>query len=251
MPERWTIRDIAGEAGVSTKTVSHVLNGKPGVHNETRAHVLRIIEKVGYHPHLGARMLRGHATVSVGVTMPAPPGAAPLGQSFFVWLYEELFRVFGSRGYYLTFDLNPYATGPNSDYARGIWEQAFQACVLAGPLATSDTTVARIHATGTPYLALGRLDSFPECSCAVVDYEQGAYRGIQYLIERGHKRIGMLKAFDGFQPGVERQRGYVRAMEEAGLPLAAGLVRSVTFGTHDIADTVHRILEMGDVTALL
>jgi len=61
MPEnknkRPTIRDVAREAGVSYGTVSRVLNDQPDVAPETRAHVQRVMEKMGYQRNLGARML--------------------------------------------------------------------------------------------------------------------------------------------------------------------------------------------------
>ena len=45
---KWTIRDIAAEAGVSKSTVSRILNGQPDVDEETSARVLQMIERVGY-----------------------------------------------------------------------------------------------------------------------------------------------------------------------------------------------------------
>ena len=130
-------------------------------------------------------------------------------------------------------------------------EQAFGACILAGPLAIGDKTVVRIHNSGIPYLALGRLDEFPECSYATVNYDEATYMSTNLLVERGHRRIGMLSAFAGYQPGVERQRGYLRALEGGDIPYDDRIVRSVTFGSRNIANMVHRILDRSDVTALV
>lgn len=57
---RPTIRDVAREAGVSYGTVSRVLNSHPDVATDTRLHVQRVMEKMGYHRNLGARMLTTH-----------------------------------------------------------------------------------------------------------------------------------------------------------------------------------------------
>ncbi len=247
----WTIYDIAREAGVSAKTVSRVLNGKGGVGSDTRARILGIMERVGFHPHIGARTLRGKQNACVGVILPAPMNVVPISQNFFVWLFVELYRIFGRNGEYISFDMNPYALGPHANYARGVFEHLYKACVVSGPLALDDHVIARVHDSGVPYMALGRLDSLPECSCATVDYEEGAYLSTRFLIERGHKRIAMLKAFEGYQPGLERQRGYLRALNEAGLPFDENLVRSVTFGAHNIASMVHRLLADPCVTALI
>ncbi|MBI4557168.1 MAG: LacI family DNA-binding transcriptional regulator, partial [Candidatus Hydrogenedentes bacterium] len=218
---------------------------------DTRARVARIIEEVGYYPHTGARSMRSRTRDCLGVTLPAPTDEVRISQSFFIWLFNELYRIFSVSGNYVCFDLNPYGKGRDSDYARGLWEQRYGGCLLCGPLRNDDRIVGRVHESGHPYLALGRLDALPECSCATVDYEEGAYLSAKQLIERGHQRIAMLKAFSGYQPGVERLRGYRRALEEAGLKLDEGLVRSVTFGTRDITNAVYRLLLDPSVTALI
>lgn len=250
-PGRWTIYDIAREAGVSAKTVSRVLNGKGGVSQETRTRIMEIMRRVDYHPHIGARGLRGRRNACIGVTLPAPLDEVPVSQDFFLWLFNQLYRVFGMRGEYVCFDINPYDDASNRDYARGIFEQLFKACVVAGPLATDDTSIHRIHQSGIPYVALGRLDSLPECSSATVDYVEGAYLSTSFLLDRGHTHIAMLKGFHGYQPGVERIRGYRKALDEAGIPFDENLIRAVNFGSRNVANMVYRLLADPKVTALI
>jgi DNA-binding LacI/PurR family transcriptional regulator len=57
---RPTIRDVAREAGVSYGTVSRVLNNHPEVASDTRLHIQRVMEKMGYQRNLGAQMLTTH-----------------------------------------------------------------------------------------------------------------------------------------------------------------------------------------------
>ncbi len=249
---RWTIYDIAREAGVSAKTVSQVLNKKEGVGEQTRARILGIVERVGFRPNIGARHLRGQKGPNcVGITLPAPLEVLPFSEAFLFWIFGKLSEVFGSQGVHICFDMDAFQVGFNGDYARGLWEQLYRACVLGGPLALNDTTIRRIHEWGEPYIVFGRLDSMPECSSAAVDYEWGAYLSTKFLAERGHKRIAMLKGFSGYQPGEERLRGYHRALEEAGLEFDERLVASVTFTTRTISDRALRLLADPSVTALV
>lgn len=53
-----TLRDVAGSAGVSVKTVSNVVNGVGHVGESTRARVQKVIDELDYHPNLAARQLR-------------------------------------------------------------------------------------------------------------------------------------------------------------------------------------------------
>jgi DNA-binding LacI/PurR family transcriptional regulator len=100
-------------------------------------------------------------------------------------------------------------------------------------------------------VAFSRLDSLPECSSATVDFELGAFESTKLMIERGHRRIAMLKALSDYQPGVERYRGYMRALDGAGIAPDMSLMQSVSFRPDDVANAVHRLLKNSDVTALV
>jgi DNA-binding LacI/PurR family transcriptional regulator len=247
----WTIHDIARRAGVSAKTVSRVINDENGVSSSTRSRIAGIVAEVGFEPHMGARSMRSPRHDCVGVVLPAPPTEVPLSERFFIWLFNEMYQMFGTSGNFLCIDSHPPVRETGRDYARGLWQQRFAGCILCGPLSLTDTVVRRIHDSGHPYLAFGRLDGFPECSSATVNYELGARMSVEHLVKRGHKRIAMLKAFAGYQPGLERMRGYRAALEEAGLPFDPSLVRSVTVSQHNIINGVHRLLLDSDVTALV
>lgn len=246
-----TIYHVADVAGVSANTVSRVLNGKAGVSDATRARIHRIIEEMGYHPHMGARALRGSHGGCIGVIQSIPPGEMPVSQAFLIWLLAELNRIFGERGERICFDLNPCAGDPGGDYARSIWENLFSAVVLASPLAPGDQTIVRIHESGIPYLSLGRLAEFPECSSATVDYEHGAYVSTKFLLDRGHRSVAMLKAFSSYQPGLDRHMGYARALQEYSLRPMERLMQTVSFTAADNANIVHRLLVDEKVTALV
>jgi len=253
-PERerkWTIYDIAREAGVSTNTVSKVLNRKSGVGLPLRLRIEEIIRRVGYRPHIGARGLRAKQNACIGVILPAPFDVAPVSQGFLLWLFALLYRVFGSQGEYVCFDLKSFTAQGEVDYARGVFEQLFKACILVGPLALNDERIHQVHQSGIPYMALGRLDTLPECSSATVDYTAGAYLSTRFLLERGHKRIAMLKGFQGYQPGIERRRGYGRALEEAGIPVDESIIRNVKFGARNLAGVVEDLFRDHSVTALV
>jgi DNA-binding LacI/PurR family transcriptional regulator len=246
-----TIHDVAREAGVTPKTVSRIMNNHPGVSEKTRQRVLEVIRQLGYYPHMGARGLRGKHRGSIGLTLPTPFENAPISGEFFVWLFTELHRLFGVRGEYVTFDLNPYVASPHGDYARGIWERLFKACVFCGPLRLDDITIARVHRSGIPYVVFGRLEGHPYLSYATVDYEKGAYLSTQFLIQRGHKNIGLLKSFHGLNPGLERERGYQRAMKEAGLSVEPSWIVPVPFHTGMFADRVYQLVKDRRITAVI
>ncbi len=248
---KYTIQDIAQLAGVSAKTVSRVVNHESNVANATRTRVERIITELGYQPHMGARSMRSVVRDSIGVTMSSPVNVIPLSQDTLSALFSTLYRIFGSKGYVISFDLNPLAAGHGVDFARGLWQQRYGAIVIIGPIPDEDPTIRRVHSSGYPYLTLDRFECFPECSSATVDFEGAAYVSTKHLLDRGHRRIAMLSSFGEFSAGRARRRGYAKALEEAGLPMDETLVGSVKFLSRQITSVVHRLLMEDGVTALI
>lgn len=251
MPKQ-TIYDIARLAGVSGKTVSRVLNDEPGVRNETRTRVEAVIEQMGYQPHHGARSMRGQHRDCVGVVFSAPLQVVPISQQQVNWLFLELYRVFGARGKFICFDLNPSPNGSGGDdYARALWQRRCNGCIVHGALRLDDKTIFRIHKSGHPYMALNRFDSIPDLCCATVDFEEAAYTSVKRLIERGHTRIGMLQAFSKFQAGNERRAGYNRAFDEAGIAKDDALIRPVSFAGADVTIATRDLLAGHGATAII
>lgn len=222
---QYTIHDIARELDVSARTVSRVLNGQNGVRDSLRKQIESFIQEVGYEPHAGARSLRATPQTCVGITSASPLSALPLSEPILAWLFGQMYRLFGQRGAFVEFDLNPPKNNDVRDYARGLWQRRYTALAIVGAFPVGDTLLHRIHDAGLPYVALARLRGAEHCNTAAVDYEEATYLSARFLIERGHRRIGMLMSLDGFQPGEERRQGYWRALEEAAIPFDPALVR--------------------------
>lgn len=251
MAEKLTIYDIAKKAGVSAKTVSKVINNKNGVKETTRKKVLEIVEKLGYHPNIFARSLRANQPACVGITFPSPIEITPFSPNFFLWLFMELYRIFGKKGDYICFDMFPYELDKTGNYARGVFDNLFKACIIAGTLSLKDSTIEKIHKSGIPYVAFGRLYSLPDMSYATVDFEKAAYISTKFFIERGHKNIALLQSFDQYQPGLERLQGYKRALEEVNIPFNPLHVKIVNFNPKNIILRIQQLLSDTQITALI
>ena len=65
--DKITIKDVARAAGVSTQTVSRVLNNRPDVSSDTRKRVKQIITSMGYSPNVFARNLSRGRSNTLGV----------------------------------------------------------------------------------------------------------------------------------------------------------------------------------------
>jgi len=250
---RLTIFDVAREAGVSTKTVSKVMNNQPGVSEETRERVLKVVRELGYHPHYGARALRAVRRNCIGVTVAPPLSMVPLREDFLVWLLAKLSTTFSAGGAYLTFDTSRLNEGSMIDYSRGVWERMYDLCFIVGPFPLDDNTINRIHFSGTPYLALGRPVPCESCNYAAVDLERAAYESAKFLLARGHRHILMLSAFEGYSAGWERREGFCRAMTESGISRheAEGMVVDAGTRPEHLEAALREALESGAYSAMI
>ena len=246
-----TIRDVARLAGVSTKTVSRVLNGEAYVAKSTLARVKRVMQDLDYYPHAGAQNLRAGQRNCIGVTFSATLDRVPISETLLSYLFSHLYRLFGAKGIEVSFDFGPGVPSDSPDYARGLWSRRFGGLVVLGPLAASDPVVARIHASMHPYLTTSRTDSLPECSSAAVDLERAAYMSTKFLLDRGHRRIALLTSFEGYNAGAERRRGHAQALLEAGIEKDESLIRGTPFVSDKVSMLIHRLLMDRKITALI
>lgn len=205
-----TIHDIAREAGVSPSTVSRVLNGTVPVASTKRDAVLAVVEKMNYRPNVIAQGLARGRTAAIGVVT----------QSVASPFYGEILRGV---------EQGLLGTGYHSVFASGNWltEQELAAFdLLSGrrvdglvvlPGTISDEQLRR-SAEELPLVVVGRRIAGLESQCLYIDDERAAYEATCYLIELGHQRIAHIAGPETHHDAVERRRGYLRALSEAGLP---------------------------------
>ncbi|MCP4638941.1 MAG: LacI family transcriptional regulator [bacterium] len=246
-----TIYDIARMTGVSTKTVSRIINDEPHVAQATRDKVLKVIEDVGYQPHIGARSLRSGRCDCVGMTFSAPVEAVPVGENLLSWLFGRLYTLFGTRGYSVNFDFPTKGAANSNDYARSLTTGRCSALIIVGPFRRGDTIMPRIHRMELPYMAVSSVEGVPGCSQATVDFEDGVYQCTQLLAKRGHKRIALLTNFEGYYSDHLRREGYRRALQEAGIEPRDNDVHSAGFTPSRAVTVLHRILSDPEVTGLI
>lgn len=177
----------------------------------------------------------------------------PLREDFLVWLLAKLSTTFSSDGAYLTFDTSRLSEGSMIDYGRGVWERMYDLCFIVGPFPLNDNTINRIHFSGVPYLALGRPVPWESCNYAAVDLERAAYDSAKFLLARGHRRILLLSAFEGYSAEWERREGFCRALEESGIRREDAERMIVDAGTRPehLRDVLEKALKALEYTAII
>ncbi|HEV8190146.1 MAG TPA: LacI family DNA-binding transcriptional regulator, partial [Ktedonobacterales bacterium] len=180
MAKRPTIEDIARMAGVSRGTVSRVLNNRPDVDRETRAHVRRIIQEQGYAPSITAAGLAGGRNRLVGMLLPifTWPILADLLRGITEILkptpYELVLYTFNDE------DLNR----DRREVLNRLLSTQLTAGLLAvypGPLAAQ---LAEIYESGVPVVTIDDQQE-PVTPWIRADDATGAHDAVNHLIQLG------------------------------------------------------------------
>ncbi len=213
-----TIKDVARLAGVSTTTVSHVLNETRFVSEEARQRVLEAVTALNYVPNTVARSLKGGSSRVLGMLV------TDTNNPFYADLIQWVDRVAYRHGYNLIL----CNTQGNADRARDYLAMLAQRRV-DGMLLMSSDTQQEAMADISERLALPAvvMDSAPEQAAydrILDDSEQGGELAVAHLIELGHRRIGVLAGPLCKRNSQSRLTGYRRAMEKAGLAVDPGWI---------------------------
>ena len=215
--KRATIKDVAAEAGVSYQTVSRVINNKPDVTDTTRQRVLAAIEVLNFHPNLAARSLPRRRSHVIGLIIPYDTD----------YLVRDPHLLAQLSGIDTEAHLRDYnvllSTAGDSDSGLGAYQRFIQNQVADGALvietaisqAGSELLAQRDYA----YVTLGYDLENPQAYFVHSDDRTGAKKATLHLLERGHRRIGLI---NGPPTGAitameERLIGHQRVLAEAGL----------------------------------
>jgi DNA-binding LacI/PurR family transcriptional regulator len=198
-PGRIGIKEVAAAAGVSVTTVSHALNGKGRLPEETRQHVRRVAEQLCYQPSAAARNLVGGKTGLLGLLISQPAGSSVRFSDFayFTQLMMAASTAAMKAGYALVLaaDLGPTANTP----------LPLDGALVIDPVA-DDPVVQELVESGIPLVTTGRiLGASPERPWVDNDHATGVRSVLDHLARRGAERIALLSnpAFMSYTLDVE------------------------------------------------
>jgi LacI family transcriptional regulator len=208
---RLTIRQVADLAGVSTATVSRVINGRADVSERARKAVMQVVREHGYSTNRTARGLSGGRTGLIGVTLPV--------------LHHSYFSVIlaGAGEALYEHDMRMVLCPTNHEHEREVTllERLMQGttdgALLILPEESGDELSA-LHEHGyrfvivDPHLPLD--ERVPTVSAA---HTSGASEAVEHLLGLGHRRIAAITGPKGWIATEERRRGYRAALAAVGV----------------------------------
>ncbi|HXG25463.1 MAG TPA: LacI family DNA-binding transcriptional regulator [Candidatus Binatia bacterium] len=238
---------MAALAGVSTTTVSFVLNDRAGaaISPETRRRVLEAAEQLGYHPHASARGLAGGRSNTLGLVLRQSPEQVAEDA-----LLAETLRGLSAAARAARYRVLVEPLGArDGTYTDLIRSRGTDGLVVSGPR-VDDEELGRLVADGAPVVIQGSLPGV-DIPSVDVDNVAAARAATSHLIELGHRSIACItNAPFHYAAARERRDGYRMALEAAGIPFDDTLVVEANFDAASGRRAMSRLLNRDDITAV-
>jgi DNA-binding LacI/PurR family transcriptional regulator len=219
-----TIKDVARRAGVSIATVSYVLNRSASVSEATRARVLEAVAELGYRPSAIARGLRAQESRVIGYSWLRVPADRwhPILDRFLYSMTEAA----EAQGYQILTFTRAQGDKPWLPYQELLLTGRVDGFILS-ETNRDDERISYLLERGFPFVAFGRANEEWDFPYLDVDNEAGLRLAVDHLVALGHRRIGLIAWPEPSLVGHYRYRGYVLALESAGISLdPAWIVRT-------------------------
>jgi len=233
------MRGIAKLAGVSSATVSRVINGSAFVKPETAERVRRVIEELKFYPNSSATTLKHGKSSTYGLIIPdiTNPFFPEFIRSF------EKILVANSRDMLMsTTDFHPSRT--QESISRMLIRKVDGVALLASEIETGPIE-ALIH-NRVPLVTMDRRVTGPGLSDVLIDYVPGMDQAVRHLRQLDHKKIGYIGGSIGPTISDHRYTAFREAMEKSGLRVQPELVRAGNYRIPGGETAMNELLDRED-----
>jgi LacI family transcriptional regulator len=227
-----TIKHVAARAGVSTATVSRVINNDDRISRATRDRVQRAIGELGYTVNTIARSLKSKRTRSIGLLAPQ------IANVFFMRVAEGVEDRLAEDGYSMIV-VNARESVEREQSALQLLVEKQVDGIIAIPFGQRGDHIVEMHRSGLPFVLVDRLVPGYEGDAVLVDNHDATYSAIRRLIQLGRRRFGFIGGRSHITTARERHEGFEDALAEYGIPVEA---RHVRFGDFD-EESGYRLME--------
>ena len=247
--------EIAKLAGVSRSTVSRVVNNYPNVPEETRRRVMEVIDRYDYVPNTSARALAGkpHNTIGLFIISTSEKDCSHriYQNNYFAPFMEIIVDALNSQGYYALVNVI-YSKDDYDRIKQAFLQKRVDSGIIVGTEIAADV-YGDILKRGCP-LAIIDLDpeearKFRGSQAGLtlvnsMDYE-GAYQAVEYLLDLGHRDIGLLAGRMSTYSGRERYKAYMDCMNANGMPVREEFLLRGEFLKSNTVQEITRLVNRG------
>jgi LacI family transcriptional regulator len=231
---RVTMHQIAKEADVSLGTVSHVINETAPVREPLRQRVMGAIASLGYQPNQLSRGLRLNRTNMIGMIIP------DITNPFFPAVVRGVEDVAYKHSYRLVL-----CNADNDPRKEATYLNELKSFLPAGILLIpSENASAPPDSPATPIVCIDRPPAKWKGDIVTVANEEGGYCAGRFLLQMGHRVLGVAAGPHHLVNAAERLAGFLRAMREANVPCEPEYIQESHFDRAGGHSSAQRLLQL-------
>jgi LacI family transcriptional regulator len=212
-----TIREVAKKAGVSSTSVSHVLNNTRFVSEDVRERVNAAKRELNYRPNALARSLRRGETHTLGLIL--PDSANP----FFAEVGHAIESAAFALGYSVILCNTENDENKERLYTEVLENKQLDGIIFVGA-GENREAISEIAQNGLPLVVVDRDMGSLELDTVTTENYQGGLLATQHLLSLGHQIIGCITGPSNITPSAERVTGYRAALQQAGIEVVESLL---------------------------
>lgn len=237
--KRVTIKEVAGEAGVSTQTVSRVINNRPDVASDTRRRVQQVIDRLGYQPSQLARSLSQGRSCTLGVV---GSGLEHYGPSRTLSGIE---KEADRWGYSLLLSLvHQSETHSVEQLLRDMVSRHVDGIIWAQPeIGKNRKWLQRENLPLSVPIVFLSMQAQPNLAVVAIDNRAGGQMATEHLLNQGRRHVGLITGPLDWWEARERHLGWQEALQGAGLAVEDNLVMEGDWSPASGERGLRRLLE--------
>ncbi len=217
------IRDLARHLNISIGTVSRALNGRSGVHPETRKRVLEAAAELNYAPNQSGRSLRKGRTHAIAFLLQPHPGDHEYGEPVFMPFMKGMQTVLAKNGLELVAVMDE--PGEDQERLHRIVEARWADAIILAWTRRIDPRIEYLSRVGFPFATLGRSNTGGNTYPSIdFDFMRAGSEAVGRLAGFGHERIAVVSPSPSLNFAHLFRQGYRAGVRRNGLVLDPKLI---------------------------
>ena len=234
--QRVTLETVAKHAGVSRATASLVARNSPLIPEKTARKVMKSMEELGYVYDRVAANLRSNSSNIVGMII------TEIANPFFSELLAGVHDTLDKEGYSVILGTTFESATKQERILSAMLENRVGGIILSPVAEISKTISKHLEEWDIPLIQVARKAPGTNCDYIGVDNILGGKLAVQYLINKGHKRIAFLGEPLASSASQDRKKGYELALKENDLPIDETLIMNTSSKREDEIKAIQKML---------
>lgn len=225
MRKKVTLKQIARELDVSISTVSKSLKNSSEISEDTRLKVQAFAKLYNYKPNLIALSLKNRKTKTIGIIIPE------IIHHFFATVISGIEQVANEKGYNVMVCLSDESFDKEVINMELLANGSIDGFIMSLSKETQQKAdfhhISEVINQGMPVVMFDRVANEIFCDKVIIDDNLAAFSALQFLIDKGFKKIGLITTVDYVSVGKLRTDGYIKALKSNDISLNDDLILKI------------------------